>query len=90
MRYVPTIYTEHGGSLLRSDPRAKADFIAQHMLAGWSAKAAAGRYQLWRLGLMDTNPIIDGKQRWKTQDPHGEAWPLTAGLRPTPGASTND
>jgi hypothetical protein len=50
MRFIPTVISPHGGSLPRTDPRAKADFIGQHLRAGWCASDAAVRYEMWVSG----------------------------------------
>ncbi len=50
MRFIPTVYSSTGGSLPRSDERAKADFIRQHVRHGWTESDAIARYDLWVRG----------------------------------------
>ncbi|TDG01502.1 hypothetical protein E1N52_42965 [Paraburkholderia guartelaensis] len=59
MYFLPTVYSQHGGSLPRTDPRAKADFIAQHVKQGWTESDALARYELWVIRAIDTNPGLD-------------------------------
>lgn len=59
MRFVPTAYSQTGGSLARTDPRAKADFIRQHVRHGWTESDANARYELWVAHAIDTNPDLD-------------------------------
>lgn len=56
MLFIPSVYTEHGGSLPRTDPRAKTDFIGQHVKHDWSESDAVARYELWVARAIDTNP----------------------------------
>jgi hypothetical protein len=59
MRFTPTVYSSTGRSLPRSDERAKADFIRQHVRHGWSESDAEARYELWVARAIDTNPNLD-------------------------------
>lgn len=59
MRFIPTVYSPTGGSLPRTDERAKADFIRQHVRHGWAESDATARYELWVAGAIDTNPDLD-------------------------------
>ncbi|MEM5373313.1 hypothetical protein V4C53_46305 [Paraburkholderia azotifigens] len=59
MRFIPTVYSSTGGSLPRTDARAKADFIRQHVQHGWSEAEAEARYELWVARAIDTNPDLD-------------------------------
>jgi hypothetical protein len=56
MRFISTVYSSTGGSLPRTDERAKADFIRQHMRHGWTESDATARYELWVANAIDTNP----------------------------------
>lgn len=47
MRFITTVYSDSMDSLPRCDPRAKADFIAQHLKHRWSEPNTTFRYQLW-------------------------------------------
>jgi hypothetical protein len=58
MRFIPTVYSQTGGSLPRTDPRAKADFIRQHVRHGWTEGDATARYELWVVQAIDTNPDL--------------------------------
>ncbi len=58
-RFIPTVISPHGGSLPRTDRRAKADFIGQHLRAGWCASDAAARYEMWVAGAIDANPELE-------------------------------
>ncbi|MDR6208149.1 hypothetical protein [Paraburkholderia graminis] len=60
MRFIPTVYSDTMGSLPRSDPRAKADFVAQHVRHGWTESDATFRYELWAAGRIEANPELDG------------------------------
>ncbi|MBT2793612.1 hypothetical protein [Paraburkholderia strydomiana] len=59
MRFIPTVYSQTGGSLPRNNERAKADFIRQHMRHGWTESDAIARYELWVLEAIDSNPDMD-------------------------------
>jgi hypothetical protein len=59
MRFIPTVYSSTGGSLPRTDARAKADFITQHLKHGWAEADATARYEMWVAHAIDTNPEID-------------------------------
>jgi len=59
MRFIPAVYSRSGGSLPRTDERAKVDFIRQHVRHGWTESDAAARYELWVAGAIDTNPDLD-------------------------------
>ncbi|WP_244113940.1 hypothetical protein [Burkholderia gladioli] len=59
MRFIPAVYSKSGGSLPRTDARAKADFIRQHVRHGWTESDAAARYELWTAGAIDMNPDLD-------------------------------
>ncbi len=59
MRFIPTVYSSTGGSLPRSDKRAKADFVRQHVSQGWTESDAIARYDLWVAQAIDTNPDLD-------------------------------
>lgn len=59
MRFIPTVYSSTGGSLPRTDERAKADFIRQHVRHGWTADDARERYELWVAQAIDANPELD-------------------------------
>ncbi|BCF95275.1 hypothetical protein PPGU16_83420 (plasmid) [Paraburkholderia largidicola] len=59
MRFVPTVYSASGSSLPRTDPRAKADFIGQHLKHGWTEADATARYEMWIAHAIDTNPELD-------------------------------
>jgi hypothetical protein len=59
MRFIPTVYSPLGGSLPRTDERAKADFIRQHVRHGWTESDAIARYELWVARAIDTNPDLD-------------------------------
>jgi len=56
--FIPTVYSAHGGSLPRTDPRMRADFLAQHAKHGWREADAMARYELWVDGAIDTNPDL--------------------------------
>lgn len=58
MRFIPTVYSQTGGSLPRTDARAKADFIRQHVMHGWSESDATARYEMWVAQAIDTNPDL--------------------------------
>ncbi|MDN5938996.1 MAG: hypothetical protein L0H83_10080 [Salinisphaera sp.] len=57
-RYLPTISTAAGIPLPRSHPVAQADFLRQHMRAGWSEGQALVRYRAWERGEIEATPII--------------------------------
>ncbi|MDP9651747.1 hypothetical protein [Paraburkholderia caledonica] len=59
MRFIPAVYSSSGGSLPRTDERAKADFIRQHVRHGWAESDATARYELWAARAIDTNPDLD-------------------------------
>ncbi|AWV05630.1 hypothetical protein DM992_41055 (plasmid) [Burkholderia sp. JP2-270] len=59
MRFIPTVYSSSGGSLPRTDERAKADFIRQHIRHGWTESDATARYELWVARTIDMNPDLD-------------------------------
>lgn len=59
MRFIPAVYSSSGGSLPRTDERAKADFIRQHVRHGWTESDATARYELWVARAIDTNPDLD-------------------------------
>jgi len=59
MRFIPTVHSPSGGSLPRTDERAKADFIRQHVRHGWTESDATVRYELWVARVIDTNPDLD-------------------------------
>lgn len=59
MRFIPTVYSANGGSLPRTHPRAKADFIAQHVRHGWAEADAIARYEMWAAYAIDSNPDLD-------------------------------
>jgi hypothetical protein len=68
MRFIPTVYSQNGGSLPRSDARAKADFIRQHVKHGWSESDATARYELWVVQAIDSNPDLDAKSHQQLAD----------------------
>lgn len=59
MRFIPTVYSQTGGSLPRSNDRAKADFVRQHVRHGWTESDAVARYELWVAEAIDSNPDMD-------------------------------
>ncbi|WP_025602115.1 hypothetical protein [Burkholderia sp. WSM2230] len=59
MRFIPTVYSKSGGTLPRTDARAKADFIRQHMRHGWTESDATARYELWAEQAIDTSPDME-------------------------------
>lgn len=59
MRFITTVYSDSMGSLPRRDPRAKADFIAQHLKHRWSEPDATFGNQLWSDGRIEENPKLD-------------------------------
>lgn len=59
MRFIPTAYSSTGGSLSRSDERAKADFIRQHVRHGWTESDAITPYDLWVARAIDATPDLD-------------------------------
>jgi hypothetical protein len=68
MRFIPTVYSETGGSLPRTDARAKADFLAQHVKHGWDEADATARYEMWVAHGIDTNPELDTPSHQKLGD----------------------
>jgi hypothetical protein len=68
MRFIPAVYSQTGGSLPRTDPRAKADFIRQHVRHGWTESDATARYELWAVQAIDTNPDLDTNSHQKLGD----------------------
>jgi hypothetical protein len=59
MIFIPRVYSSTGSSLPRTHPRAKADFIAQHVKHGWSEADATARYEMWAAYAIDSNPDLD-------------------------------
>lgn len=59
MRFIPAVYSRTGGSLPRSNERAKADFVRQHVRHGWTESDAVARYELWVVEAIDSNPDLD-------------------------------
>jgi len=68
MRFIPTVYSSTGGSLPRSDERAKADFVRQHVRHGWTESDAIARYDLWVAQAIDTNPDLDDHSHQELAD----------------------
>lgn len=68
MRFIPTVYSSTGGSLPRSDERAKADFIRQHVRHGWTESDAIARYDLWVARAIDANPDLDAHSHRELAD----------------------
>jgi hypothetical protein len=68
MRFIPTVYSQTGGSLPRTDARAKADFIGQHVKYGWTESDATARYDLWVAQAIDSNPDLDANSHQKLAD----------------------
>lgn len=68
MRFIPAVYSSSGGSLPRTDERAKADFIRQHVRHGWTASDATARYELWVARAIDTNRDLDLNSHQKLAD----------------------
>jgi len=63
MRFITTVYSDSMDSLPRCDPRAKADFIAQHLKHRWSEPNTTFRYQLWSNSRIEENPKLDIPKR---------------------------
>ncbi|KVL32195.1 hypothetical protein WS98_21910 [Burkholderia territorii] len=68
MRFIPTVYSSSGGSLPRTDERAKTDFIRQHVRHGWTESDATARYELWVARTIDTNPDLDDHSHLELAD----------------------
>ncbi|WP_199028812.1 hypothetical protein [Ralstonia sp. ASV6] len=43
----------------KTDPRVAADFVRQHVNAGWSEDGAKSRYELWAADLIEMNPEMN-------------------------------
>lgn len=68
MRFTPTVYSSSSGSLPRTDERAKADFIRQHVRHGWKESDATARYELWVARTIDRNPDLDDHSHLELAD----------------------
>jgi hypothetical protein len=62
-RFIPCLHDDAAGHPPPSDPRTRQDFIRQHIVRGWPEADAHARYEQWRRGEIEADPVIPLRRR---------------------------